>query len=687
MMNALMRKEILMNWLENYPWRLVQTNLRETDMEEMDAEAYADRLKKSGATVVMINAAGIIASYDTKLPFQSKSEYLHGDSLRDMIDACHERSIRVIARTDFSKVRYPLYEQHPDWAVRTKDGEIINYNGDVHVCPNSDYQQKYELDILEEVLTEFPFDGVFCNMSGFLVVDYSGKYYGPCHCENCKKKFREMFGMDIPETDDFHAPGYMKYQAFKNACTKKHKEDIIRTVREIRPDIAINGVDYIRTESNTEIGRKQWVYSAGMNSRLTAGLTGEKPSDNACVDFIGFRYRDISVSPNQVSLRLWQNLANTGSLSLYIMGDLSNHQDVSAMKAAKAPFDFHAAHEDIFTNQESLAKTVLVRSLPPQFPDPEYEGWVRILTESHIPFDEVKAAELKSLEDLSGKKLLVLGENRMLSQELASLCDDFARKGGTVLADGLTGLLGRDGKPLEKPVLSCLGIEKVKTIHTDCMSSMFVQKETDKAVFSESQDTPYLAPGQTVVEVRAEEGAEKYLSLIGEHPFGPPERCFFTDRDVVGAPGVLVRRYGDGKGIYLAFCAGRMFMEEGYTNTLTYVQDVLFSLAGAESLARDLSPMVELTAKKTDKGMLVQLVNTSGFFGNTFYPPIPMQNLELYLPPEYYSAAGIKKEDRISAKALNGGRVQTAVLKDGIHIILDTLNAYEAVLLQERKDA
>ena len=32
------------HWWEKYPWRMVQTNLREIDMADIDAEAYADSL-------------------------------------------------------------------------------------------------------------------------------------------------------------------------------------------------------------------------------------------------------------------------------------------------------------------------------------------------------------------------------------------------------------------------------------------------------------------------------------------------------------------------------------------------------------------------------------------------------------------------------------------------------------------
>ncbi len=49
-----------MNWWTNYPWRMIQTNLRETDMEDINAEEYAKDLADFGATVVLLNAAGIM---------------------------------------------------------------------------------------------------------------------------------------------------------------------------------------------------------------------------------------------------------------------------------------------------------------------------------------------------------------------------------------------------------------------------------------------------------------------------------------------------------------------------------------------------------------------------------------------------------------------------------------------------
>ena len=47
------------NWWEGYPWRMIQTNLREIDMTDIDKERYVASLQEMQATVVLINTAGM----------------------------------------------------------------------------------------------------------------------------------------------------------------------------------------------------------------------------------------------------------------------------------------------------------------------------------------------------------------------------------------------------------------------------------------------------------------------------------------------------------------------------------------------------------------------------------------------------------------------------------------------------
>ena len=642
------------HWWEGYPWRMIQTNLREPDMADLDAKRYVRDMKKFGATVVMVNAAGIVSSYDTQVPCHTKSEYLKGDSLGVLLDECHKAGLRVIARTDFSKVRYPLYEAHPDWAYRTAQGEIVNCNGDVQVCPTSGYAREGVNDILRELLTKFPFDGIFFNMSGAFVTGYGGERYGPCLCERCQDAYKVATGQDAP-TGGMRDPGFMKYLGFQTKQIQANKMKQYRFMKELNPELAVNGFDYTRTECNTDIGRGPWVYGASSNVRQNGGW--DRVVDDASVDFMAFRYRDSSVSPALMALRQWQNLANGGKLSLYLMGRLDNHRDVSSLEPTRRVFQFHKKHEELFCDLTSAAQVVLVQKGGLGHGDPEAQGWVHALTESHIPFDEVKLAGLTP-ETLQGKKVVILGGTGKLPEPQKMLLDQFARDGGTVL-------VSRDA-----PGLECLGIKALGEGKKGLMSSVFEVREEDKAAFPRCGEAPLIPIGPDLQLAEFEDGAEQYLRLIPEHPFGPPERCYYTE--VTSHPGVTVHKYGAGRGMYIPWNIGSFYFEQGWQNTLNLMQDVLFSLCGTPELAPGLSPMVELTLAKKGGLLLVQLVNGTGCFANRWFPPVSMRDIRLELP-------GLAGK---AAQALNGGKVLCENNNGGLTVRLDELNEYEAIIIE-----
>ncbi|MGH7539751.1 MAG: alpha-amylase family protein, partial [Gemmatimonadota bacterium] len=247
-------------WWEHWPWRLVQTNLRELDMEDIDAEGYVDALRRLHATVSMINTSGIVASYPTALPFHTQSAFLHGDDLATIVRACHGAGIKVIARTDFSKVRMALHELHPEWAYRRTDGGIVVEEGDVWVCPAGGYQQECAPRIVEETITALDVDGIYFNMAGFQTRDYRGVHHGVCHCDACVGGFREMSGHGLPTVEDLDDPVYRRYLVFRDRIVRSSKERMDGTIRRLRPDLAIDRPTdqfggFVRQESNTALDR------------------------------------------------------------------------------------------------------------------------------------------------------------------------------------------------------------------------------------------------------------------------------------------------------------------------------------------------------------------------------------------------------------------------------------------------
>lgn len=649
------------HWWTDFPWRMIQTNLREIDMEDIDADKFAQDIKDFGATAVTVNAAGIVASYDTALPFHTKSEHLNGDSLGKIVDACHRAGLRVIARTDFSKIRYPLYEQHPDWAFKTAKGDIFNCNGDVQVCPSGWYASESVREILRELFKRFDFDGIFFNMSGAFVTGYDGTYYGPCMCDRCRELYKKATGLDAPSGNP-RDPAFMRYVGFQTKLIGENRKKQYELIKSIAPEAAVNGFDYRRSECNTDIGHGAWVYGASANARAGGR---QQIIDNAGTDFISFRYRHTSVSPALAELRQWQSLANGGGLSYFIMGRLDNHRDTSCFEPVKKVFDFHRRNEDVYKGLVSAAQVLLARGGAMGRNEPEADGWVEVLTKAHIPFDEVKAGVLTA-ELVKGKKVLILCDVKNLSPAQAKLIDGFAESGGTVIATGGTGIQEKNGESL----LRCLGIQTAIEHRRGLMSSVVEVAEEEAKLFPRSIKAPYIALGGDFWVSEFEDDTRRYLRLVPEQPYGPPERCFPTEFSDI--PGVTVRPYGEGQGITIPWLIGSFYYSEGWENTQNLMEDILFELSGLPDLAPGLSPMVELTLASKGTALVCQLVNTSGCFANRFFPPLPVRDICIELP----------KMQAGRVYALNGGQVTADSTGDRLILTLDELREYEAIVIE-----
>ncbi|HML48462.1 MAG TPA: beta-galactosidase trimerization domain-containing protein, partial [Clostridia bacterium] len=653
------------------PWRMIQTNLREIDMLDIDARAYVRQLQDFEATIAMINVGGIIASYPTDLPFHYQSPYLKGDTLEAIIEACHGAGIRVIARTDFSKVRRPIFEQHPDWAYRTVEGKIVDYNGDVHACISGDYQQIYAPKIIEEIVRKLPVDGLFINMGGFQTRDYSHNEHGLCHCEACKRSFRAMFGRDLPKAADMGDPAYRMHRVFQRRVVTEHHRKIVDLCRSLNPQIAVNGEDFHRMESNTEYRRPlpHWQYSGASNPRVIRGIRQEAVVSNTSVDFIGFPWRHVAVSPALQALRMRQNLANLGSPDYYIIGRLDNHADRSGYEAIREAFRFHKRHEADYAHLKSVARALVLRTHPWQA-TPEEAGWIRALTEAHVLFDEATEAEALA-GGLSKYRCVVLADTESMSDEWAQALDAFARSGGTVIASGRPGRYDANYEPRERIPLECVGIETPLRWETGLRSAMIGLSASDKSAFQSFPDTDVVFIDAYAYNRYAADAAH-YGQLIPPQPFGPPERCYGTLS--TDHPGAVAHAFGSGKGVYVPWLPGELYAREGYENSRAFLTDVLKSLGGLEDVAPGLTPMVEVTyaMEKDGKHALAQLVNTSGHFGTSYFDPVPVADITLVLPCEQ-TVADVRDWTR------DGACVPFEQTGDRVTIKLDRLEAFAAL--------
>ena len=623
-----------MGWWEGWPWRLVQTNLREADMEDIDAERYVAALKDLEATVAMINTSGIVASYPTSLAFHTRSAYLHGDDLATIVDVCHAAGIKVIARTDFSKVRRELHEGHPGWAFRRADGRIVEEEGAVHVCPSGTYQQELAPRIVEETITTLDVDGIFFNMAGFQTHDYRGTDHGLCHCAACVAGFREMFDLPLPVSRDFEDPVFRRYVRFQDRTLRTSKERMDALIRRLRPDMAIDRPSdhlggFVRQESSTALDRTppEWPYSASANTGWVVSSLPRTVSSNSSVDFVDYPVRHVSVAPERQGLRLAQALAHGGGLDHYVIGRLGDRADRSALAAVREVFRFHAAHEEDYRDLRSCARIALITG--PHGSSDEFRGWFRVLVEHHFLFDTLLIGRVDD-RVLSRHDALILPDHQPISDDLAARIDRFVEDGGTLIATGRTGWRDADLEPRPTPALTCLGIEEIRTVR-DGMRGAYLGLD-DHTGFPRLAETDLLFLDDAYVDAAYSPDAESWLRLIPPGPFGPPERCVLPGP--TGEPGLVIHRFGAGRALYLPWSCGTLVERHGQVNTSSFVADVLQHHAGLEPVGGNLPAMVEVTLfeRPADRAHLLHLVNASGSWGAGGHPPIAMRDLEVVVP-------------------------------------------------------
>jgi hypothetical protein len=614
----------------------VQTNLREIDMRDIDAERYAASLVDLHATVAMINTSGIVASYPTTLPFHTPSAFLQGDELADVIAACHRADIKVIARTDFSKVRPELHELHPEWAVRTADGEIVRDGGDVHVCPCGEYQQECAPRIVEETITALDVDGIFFNMAGFQTYDYRGVDHGICHCTACVDGFRTSFGLPLPATRDLEDPAFRRYLVFQARVIRDAKRRMDAQIQRRRPDLAIDRPSdglggFVRQESNTAFDRSpsEWAYRASANTKWVVSSLPRTVSSNSSVDFVDYPVRHVSVSPDRQRLRLAQALANGGGLDYYVIGRLDRRHDRSALSAIGDVFAYHAAHEEDYRGLHSCARVALVTG--PHGNPAEFGGWFEVLVEQHhlfdtVPIDAVTEPTLRRYD------ALVVPDHAPVSDAVAAVVDGWVEAGGTLIATGRAGSRTEELEPRDGPAFASLGIERVRRVHEDLRGAYLELDERER--FPRLAGTDLVFIDGAYVDAAYRPDASRRLRLIPPGPFGPPERCVLPE--ATGEPGLVVHPFGAGRAVYVPWCCGAVAHRHGQANTSSFLADVLEHHARLEPLGGNLPPMVEVTLFERHNAPvhLLHLVNSSGVRGASWVAPVPMRDLEVVVPYE-----------------------------------------------------
>jgi len=632
-------------WPADLPWwkrnnlRVIQTNLPAYEATTLNADSLLKDLEACSANTLLINAGGIMAFYPTKLPFHYTNPYMKGNMLGDVVTRCHQKGIKVIVRFDFSRVHESIFKAHPDWCYISPKGERI-INTDMYVVSiNAPYVQECAFKIMEEVIDNYPIDGIFLNMPGYQVNNpYEGKYHGIDQNEADKKGFAQYSnGLTLPTEENKADPVFQKYLAFKKFTVEDWSERLHKLVKSKNEQIAIctymdRFVDIIRHESQTN-SLPYWPYSASDNVGNAANSFPNHIISNSSIQQISFQSRYNAVEPEEVSIRLYENIANGSGLDISMMGDMRGYEDERNYEVIKKIYAHHKKFEPYFGKYGSVAKIAVVApgAWPSGNPMQEYRGIQLMLREAHLPFDLLEDGQIEHLATkIKNYKVVILPDITYLSKAAVEVLKEAAQQGVHLIATNQT--------MFDNPA-ALQELFGAKIINKDHEGSGFYLAPDNKQVFKRFAKQKMLFWKFNLGLYDLSGSDQRLLPILSKGRPGPPE--IIGGHEPTGYFAMGLKQHTRSKAVILPINLGKLYYLHGYEehkNILLDALDLVYPEAG-QLLQTNAHERVEVILKEYTKntpenrnkivsdGLILHLVNITGFSGNTYFAPLPVTNL------------------------------------------------------------
>ena len=634
-------------WWMKEPIRWVQTNLRQTDAG-LDAARLMDQLADMRANVLLIGMGGIVAYYPTETQFHYASPQLPAgrDMFGDVIREAHARKIRVVGRYDLSKTPKAVFDAHPEWFFRQADGQPVIYNGLYSTCINGGYYREQAMLILSEGLDKYAVDGLFFNMFGNQSRDYGGRQVGLCHCDSCKRIYRQTYHREIPETPD------ELYRKFMFVSSRQVAAAIGELIRKKRPEAGYFNyiqeyTDGIMSESNTAVARPLplWPYSASDHVNRARNSEPAKMAINLNMQFVDYWWRFATVPQGEIAMRSWQNIAHGGALTFEVNGTL-DLQDRQALETVKPIFRWVAEHEQYYVGQNTAARVLLLgapSSSGRAYRVEPFRGIFRLLSEEHIPF------AVSDNMDWVGRREYDLV---IATDWTSALLRRYVENGGALLVASA-----------EKPEF-----DVARVIRTEKDLKGYIRIR-DHSVFPSLKDTDLLMLDGPFTQLKVDEPAA--LTLVPPSMIGPPE-FVHIDMKETDIPAMVFRRMGKGTVAWIPWDLGGLYYRSSLPAHAGLFRDVVDKLQPRRQLRTNAHPLVEMTLMRQNGRTLLHMINLSGQSQTGYFTPIPMSDIRVEVAGAFNKARMVRAPASLAVKVTQGYTGFTA----------PSLSDYELIVLE-----
>jgi len=554
------------------PWYLTthrwgQTNLTEDDPVKCDLNFWRKQWKETKIQGVIVNCGGIVSYYPSKFKLQYRAKFLGDrDFFKEFSEAAREAGLKVVARMDINRASKEFYDTYPDWFCVDKDGRPITSQDRYFSCVNSDYYKKYIPDVLTEIIEKYRPEGF---------ADNSWKGLGRdtiCYCSNCRNKFKEECGLELPERVSWEDPVYREWIRWSYKCRIENWDLFNRVTQSVGGKDCL-WIGMVHADPGNPSGAFQDLYEICKRSKIIFCdhqsrdmLNGfEQNSINgsllrlasyedilvpeSCANYVrGRRTFRLAANPPEET-RMWMIEGFAGGISPWYHHIGGSQNDRRQYKTPIPLFKWHAQNEKYLYNRYDLANVGLVWNqanadfygrvdvvekvaLP-------WRGFCHALVKARIPFLPINASDIKKYSHRINT--LILGDIAILSDDQIDAVCDFVDRGGNLVMTGITATLDGDGNPSNNDKLwKLLGLKltgakagvfgKVSASWENYSAHSYFRLPPNRHEILEGfQDTDILPFGGGIYIVESYGRLKPLASYIPAFPIYPPEFSWFRE--------------------------------------------------------------------------------------------------------------------------------------------------------------
>lgn len=636
-------------WFERtFLWS--QTNLTEADANGRNLDFWKTYWRDNQIEGVIINCSGIVTFYHSEKEEQKKSGFHgHEDCFGLWNQAAREAGLSVVARMDMNVTEKNMEDIHPDWYCRDRDNFLIMAQGRYVTCINGGYYRKWIPSVMKEVIERYHPDGFADNNWSGLRRDTI------CYCENCRRKFREWCGKELPKAHDWEDPVYRQWVRWGYETRVELWDFFNETVRRWGGDhclwVGMLNADVIETRGQfydirALISRSRMIFldnqsreeDGGFEENLIHGslIHALTEKNMIAAESMGQYYRGKRAfrlsSAAAGEARLWSLTGISGGISPWYHFVGAEGLDRRKFHVGPDILRWYGENREWLTERKNKANIAILwnqetfiyygqsdvreRCVYP------WLGFARVLAQSGIPFIPVHTMDIDRYRNQI--ETYVIPDIAVMSREETETIMEEIEFGKNVVITGESGNFEVSGqRRKENPVFKMLKLEDRNRI-MGCEEAGFGDWSWHKAhnylnlsqethpIFCRLRDTSILPFGGKIHVVESTGSLEKIAEYIPEIPIYPPEFSWISQKTRLG--GVFAGHYkDDSRVVYLAADIDRCYGKYGILDHRKLLADAVLWASKEAPAARVLGDG-EFCVSVYGKGVkiLIHIVNLTG---------------------------------------------------------------------------